>query len=151
MEERFYKGKGTYLKNCERSIQPDNLSCGVHAVNTILKYYNKNVATPDLIRLLGTNEDGTDTEPILNVLSGFNLNIEINETSSPKDIINSVRQGYPMLITIDDWEHWVVIYGYSDRGIFLLDSNRKNFHCHWQYGQFLERWDDNWIAIVKPT
>ncbi len=150
IEENIYNGKGTYLQNCSRSIQPDNLSCGVHAVSSILKYYNKNVSTPDLIRLLGTNEEGTDTEPILNVLSMFNLEIEINEASSPGDIFDSVQNGYPMLITIDDWEHWIVIYGYSDTGIFLLDSNRKNLRCHWPMGHFLERWDDNWIAVIKP-
>jgi hypothetical protein len=87
---------------------------------------------------------------MLNVLSGFDLNIEINESSSPRDIVDSVHNGHPMLITIDNWEHWVVIYGYSDKGIFLLDSNRKNFRCHWHYNQFMDRWDDNWLAIIKP-
>jgi len=150
IEENLYNGRGTYLKNCKRSIQPDNLSCGVHAVASILQYYDKEVSTPELITLLGTNQDGTDTEPMINALSSFDLNIEINETSSPRDIIDSVRSGYPMLITVDDWEHWVVIYGFSDEGIFLLDSNRKNFRCHWHFNTFMDRWDDNWLAIIKP-
>lgn len=151
IEENYYESKSTFLKNCERSIQPDHLSCGVHAVNVILQYYDINVSTPKLIRLLGTNQEGTDTEPILNVLSRFDLNIVVNDSSSTQDIVRSVNNGFPMLITIDEWEHWVVIYGYSNSGIFLLDSNRKNFRCHWHYGQFLERWDDNWIAVIKPN
>ena len=65
------------------------------------------------------------------------------DTSNAPETENAIVQH------IDNGDHWVVVYGYSDDGIFVLDSSRNRFLNQWGYGEFIKRWDENWIAVVK--
>ena len=134
----------------KRSIQLDNYSCGAQCVYTILNYFNKDKTLNEIKESLGTTEtDGTGTKQILNYLIRNGLDVQIYEKATISSIQDAIENGYPMLITVDDGDHWVVVYGYSDDGIFVLDSSRKRFLNQWGYGEFIKRWDENWIAVVK--
>ena len=148
IEERLHNG-ATLLVKINRSIQVDSFSCAVQAVYSILNYYNINRSHDEIASKLGTTEeDGTDTEPILNYLRSLKLKVIINEKATIDTIKESINKLSPVLITIDDWEHWVLIYGYSENRLFLLDSNKKRILNSIPHTEFLQRWDDNWIATI---
>ena len=48
------------IKGIKRSIQFDEVSCGVHVAFSILRYYNKKMSIDKIKKKLGTDEDGTD-------------------------------------------------------------------------------------------
>lgn len=151
LEERYSDEKAEFISGIERSIQLDKYSCGAQTVYSILNYYNSSLSIDEIIKKLGvTKEDGVDTGPILNLLKEKNLKIEINDRAKLFHVKRAIRQGYPMIITVDDWEHWCVIYGYSKKNIYILDSRFSSFKNKWPREKFLKRWDDNWICIVKP-
>ena len=52
-----------------------------------------------------------------------------------------------MLTTIDDGDHWIVVYGYSKSKIYVLDSVGYRPFVKWSKAKFKKRWD-NWGAIV---
>ena len=52
--------------------------------------------------------------------------------------------------TVDNGDHWAVVYGYSNDGIFVLDSSRSRFLNQWGYGEFIKRWAGNCnIGILR--
>jgi ABC-type bacteriocin/lantibiotic exporter with double-glycine peptidase domain len=147
--EEVLSADGIVLK-LRRSIQLDSYSCGAQCVYTILNYFNKDKTLNEIKESLNTTEtDGTDTKQILNYLVKNKLDVQINGKGAISSIQDAIDNGYPVLITIDNGDHWVVVYGYSDDGIFVLDSSRNRFLNQWGYGEFIERWDENWIAVVK--
>ena len=136
--------------NMKRSIQLDNYSCGAQCVYMILNYFNKYKTLNEIKESLNATEtDGTDTKQILNYLVENGFDVQINEKGAISSIQDAIEKGYPILITVDEGDHWVVVYGYSDDGIFVLDSSRSRFLNQWGYGEFIKRWDENWIAIIK--
>ena len=136
--------------NMKRSVQLDSYSCGAQCVYMILNYFNKDKTLNEIKESLNTTEtNGTDTKQILNYLINNGLDVQIYEKATISSIQESISNGYPILITIDECDHWVVVYGYSDDGIFVLDSSRSMFLNQWGYGEFIKRWDENWIAVIK--
>jgi ABC-type bacteriocin/lantibiotic exporter with double-glycine peptidase domain len=134
----------------KRSVQLDSYSCGAQSVYMILSYYDKDKTLNEIKESLNTTEsDGTDTKQILNYLVDNKLEVQINEKGAISSIQNAIDNGYPVLITVDDGDHWVVVYGYSNDGIFVVDSSRSRFLNQWGYGEFIKRWDENWIAVIK--
>ena len=77
------------------------------------------------------------------------LEVVINRKTSLSDIKTTIDNGNPLLLSIDNGDHWMVIYGYSDEGIFVLDSSKKRILNHWGIAEFMKRWDENWAAVVK--
>ena len=134
----------------KRSIQLDSYSCAAQCVYTIMEYYKTPKTIDEILKGLNTSKkDGTDTGPILNYLRSNGLNVIINESSKLSDIQSAIDSLNPILISVDDGEHWVVIYGYNKNGIFILDPARKEIKNFWDMKKFMSRWDDNWIAVVK--
>jgi len=134
----------------KRSVQLDNNSCGAQSVYMILSYYNRDKTLNEIKESLNTTEtDGTDTKQILNYLISNGLEVHINDKGAISSIQAAIGDGFPVLITVDDGDHWAVVYGYSNDGIFVLDSSRSRFLNQWGYGEFIKRWDENWIAIMK--
>jgi ABC-type bacteriocin/lantibiotic exporter with double-glycine peptidase domain len=134
----------------KRSVQLDSYSCGAQSVYMILNYFNTDKTLNEIKESLNTTEpDGTDTKKILNYLLKNKLDVQIYEKATISSIQEAISNGFPMLITIDEGDHWVVVYGYSDDGIYVLDSSRNRFLNQWGYGEFIKRWDENWIAVIK--
>ena len=71
---------------------------------------------------LGTDEYGTDEKAILNLFKKKGLVVKTKWNATRKDIKKAVDKGWPILITMYEGYHWVVIYGYSKTGVFVLDS-----------------------------
>jgi ABC-type bacteriocin/lantibiotic exporter with double-glycine peptidase domain len=134
----------------KRSVQLDSYSCGAQSVYMILNYYDKDKTLNEIKESLNTTEsDGTDTKQILNYLMKNGLDVQVNDNGTISSIQAAIGNGYPALITVDDGDHWVVVYGYSNDGIFVVDSSRSRFLNQWGYGEFIKRWDENWIAVIK--
>ena len=135
----------------KRSIQFDEVSCGVHAAFSILRYYNKKISIDKIKKKLGTNEYGTGEKAILNLFRKKGLNVKTKWNATRKDIKKAIDNGFPILITMYEGYHWVIIYGYSKTGVFVLDSALDFISNEWEWQEFLDVWDDRWIAVIKDV
>jgi len=134
----------------KRSVQLDSYSCIAQSVYMVLNYYNKDKTLNEIKESLNTTEtDVTGTKQILNYLVRNGLDVQINEKGTISSIQTAIGNGYPVLITVDEGDQLAVVYGYSNDGIFVLDSSRSRFLNQWGYGEFIKRWDENWIAVIK--
>ena len=140
------------LLDMKRSVQLDSYSCGAQCVYMILEYNNIHKTLDQILKGLNTSKrNGTDTGPILNYLRANGLRVAINKQSKLTDIHSAIDNLNPILISVDEGEHWVVIYGYKSDGLFILDPSRKAIQNFWDMKKFKMRWDDNWIAVIKDS
>ncbi len=134
-----------------RYIQLNNYSCGIVCAFVILRFYGKVNSISEIIYNKNSlKKDGIDTEPLLNILKSNDVKISVNEDASLEDIKIALSNNEPVLISIRDGDHWVVVYGYNKDRIFILDSSvRSSLKCSMLHEKFIELWDENWIAIVS--
>lgn len=134
-----------------RVIQLDRYSCGIQSAFVILKYYGMVNSINDLnYDVKALQKVGIDTDPLLNILKSFGAKIYVNENAELDDIKSAIIERKPILISVDEGEHWVVIYGFSEDRIFVLDSSlHSSIRCTWTYEELINRWDDNWIAVIS--
>ncbi|HKJ82097.1 MAG TPA: cysteine peptidase family C39 domain-containing protein [Ignavibacteriaceae bacterium] len=144
----------TYL-GLRRFNQVDRYSCGIQCAYSILDYYKRLTTDVELDKLI--NKNGTDFDVIKNIFQDYGLNISEKYDSSLLDIKNFIDKEFPLLTTINDTEHWVVIYGYSmnKKGIshlFIMDPVLKRLKAKWTINKFKKHWrewDEQWLAIIS--
>ena len=148
--EEFFSPNAVVIPGIKRSVQLDGYSCGAQCAYAILKYFGKARSIKAVIKALGTSiEQGTDTGPILRLLRERGLRVSVNKNAKLRNIYEAIDKQCPILISVDDGDHWVVIYGYSDDAIYILDPALRSLLCKWSVVEFGGRWDEAWIAVVK--
>lgn len=137
------------IPNIYKSIQRDSYSCGVHSVKSIIRYCDKSYSLKFIKRLLNTTvEKGTNQTSIENFFRKIGIRYKINTSASLKNIEEELVQMRPVLITVDDCEHWVVIYGYTNSYFYVLDS--ANYICNKRIlKKRLNKWWDHWMMSIK--
>lgn len=138
-----------------RFNQVDRYSCGIQCAYSILDYYNLLSGESELDSFMDRN--GTDFEVIKNIFLDYGLSISEKYESTFRDIKTSIDKELPLLTTINDTEHWVVIYGYSINNekishLFIMDPVLKRLKTKWTINKFKKHWrewDEQWIAIIS--
>jgi hypothetical protein len=138
-----------------RFNQVDRYSCGIQCAYSILDYFKLLTNEGELDDFI--NKNGTDFDIIKNIFQNYGLGISEKYDSSLRDIKNLIDREFPLLTTINDTEHWIVIYGYSmnNKGIshlFIMDPVLKRLKAKWTVNKFKKhwrKWDEQWLAIIS--
>ncbi len=147
-EKCFQDENPKILSGFRRSLQLDEYSCGVQSVYMILNYYDIDYKHKKLEKKLGTTEDGTDLKSIRALFKKHGLKTKIITNATLRDIKKAISEGFPILISVFEGEHWSTVYGYSDENIYIADpSVIKNIQVKISKPKFKEQWD-RWIMIV---
>jgi ABC-type bacteriocin/lantibiotic exporter with double-glycine peptidase domain len=102
-------------------------------------------------RELGTTQDeGTDEDAIKRLLRRRGLSVfafDDNRLSTLKKAIDDDAPVIAWMYTRRE-DHWVVVYGYSDHHIWLLDpSLLKTVSCRQSKAEFKRRWSGYGMII----
>lgn len=101
-------------------LQPNEYSCGIYAVFNLLKALNIKATITGISKFTGTTpEKGTNEFGVLNALTNFNVNTEVIN-SKVKDL--PVDLTLPMVICINNFNHWAVIIAKIENNYILIDS-----------------------------
>ena len=111
------------LPDFPRSIQLDDYSCGAKAVFCILQFYNKQCTLDSVEEQLHTDEDGTSVSDIKRVFRRYHLNCRILRKPGLRDLKAAIDNECPILISLNDGEHYSVVYGYSSSHIFVSNPS----------------------------
>jgi len=143
------KYSGFIIPQIKKSIQRDSFSCGAHAVKAITNYAGKRYKITHIRKMLKTSEEnGTRQTAIENFFKKIGMSYKIITHAKTCDIESEIIKFNPVLVAIDNCEHWVVIYGYSKKCFYILDS--INYICNKRISKkiFKKFWD-GWIMSVK--
>jgi ABC-type bacteriocin/lantibiotic exporter with double-glycine peptidase domain len=143
------------LPHFPRSLQLDSKSCGANSVYTILRYYKKDCTPQSVEQALKTDEDGTAVSDIKRVFQRYHLNCRPLRKPGLRELKAAINNGHPVLITIYDFEHYVVFTGYSRTHVFLMNSSLDftsngvgGLRCAVSKSEFKNIWD-RWGIVVS--
>ncbi len=143
--------------------QPDNNSCGVACLMSIISYYG---VGPDdyevLKKKLGTNKNGTNFERILLFANNLELNAQMRKDMKIGDLQELLRDGKPVICSIQAWSdsaspqtrseayaakneygHYVVALGYDSKNIYFMDPCLAGRFGYLPNDEFETRWHDD--------
>jgi len=151
-EERLHP-YAVVLPNFPRSIQLDGYTCGAKSTYMVLRYFGKR-CTPSFVEAeLGTTYAGTPRAAIKRVLRTHGLRIHVNTNMSLRDLKSAINAGCPVIVRLYEGWHYSVIYGYSDRHIFVMNPSLGEMGsvcC----AVGLDEWHqifDRWGVVVKQA
>jgi ABC-type bacteriocin/lantibiotic exporter with double-glycine peptidase domain len=150
--EEYLDPSAVTVDGIKRSLQLDKYSCGAQSCYMILDYFGKAGSIENVKKALGTTEDGTGEDEILELLREKRLVVKVIPRGTIKDICHAIDSSAPMLAyTVKKHDHWFVIYGYSDSRIYMLDpSLKKSILCSKSKEEF-ERYWSGWCAVVNKN
>lgn len=149
-EEQLYPSR-VVLESFRRSIQLDGYSCGAQCAFMILRYFGKARSIANVIREAGTTLEGTNQTQLRKLLEKRGLKVRRMKSPTIAQIRQAIRRGNPVLVSSEDDDHWIVVYGYADGTIFVADpSPLLSVGCAHSTRQFLARWDRWAMEITDP-
>lgn len=146
--EEAVDSRAKVLRGVRRSVQLDGYTCGVQSAFVILSYFGKARSIKNVTRELGTTEDGTDQHQTRNLLVKRGLGVRRVQRPTIRTLQMAIDRGCPVLVLVDDEEHWAVVYGYGKQSVYMVDSALNSFRCCLSVRRFLKRWD-KWAMFVN--
>ena len=149
--EEYLAPSAVILSGIRRSLQLDTYSCGHQSCQMILQYFDKAGSIEDLKMAIGPDKDGTTESELLGYLRKMGLGVKSIPGGTIADIRHAIDSSSPLLArTVDEYNHWFVIYGYSDSCIWVLDPSLKNhLLCGVPKADFSRYWSGWCAAIYK--
>lgn len=136
------------LDGFERSIQLDDYSCGAQVTFSILRYFGCARSVARTTALLGTDDDGTSWTAMRRLFNARGLRTRAVEDARKRDIKAAIEAGSPVVVSVDDEEHWACVFGYGDKHVYLADpSLPRSPRVLVPWSTFMARWD-RWAGIV---
>jgi len=141
------------LPHFRRSIRLDYYSCAARSVYSVLRYHGKRCTPESVERSLHTNEDGAGVSDILRVFKQRGLSCKVIRNASFVDLKGAIRNGCPVLVSLYDGWHYGVVYGFSDKYIFVSDpsldqASMGSIWCAIPKRKFMTMWEP-WMIVVR--
>ncbi len=154
IEEVVYQNdKAVVLSNFPRTIQLDGWTCGARSVYSILRYFGKRCTVQSVEKDLRTDLSGTDVGDIKKVLQKHHLKPVEKKKCRLSDLRKAIDDGNPVLISLDDFSHYSVCFGYSNSHVFVMNpavlGASGNIWCRVLNREFTDSFD-HWGIIVSP-
>jgi ABC-type bacteriocin/lantibiotic exporter with double-glycine peptidase domain len=147
IEEQLYPN-AVILPYFPRSIQLDYYSCGAKSTYMILKYFGKRCTYDSVEKQLGTDDNGTSPSDIKRVLRKNGLATHVNTKMGLRDLKKAINEGSPVLVSLYDGWHYSVVYGYSDKLVFVM--NPRSLKCAVSLSEWRRIFDRWGIIVCKP-
>jgi len=139
-------------------MQAADYTCGVASTLSLINFWTGEFWLQDdlAVVLNATEEDGTNVASIVAFAENDGYEVETYTGLQLQDLHDYIDQGLPVLILIqawpeqpvknwtNDWQdgHYVVVIGYDDRNMYMMDPSTIGDFASVQNQEFLDRWHD---------
>jgi hypothetical protein len=100
--------------------------CGPAALQEALRVLGVRVGQAKLAKVIGAcPEEGSDEHDILQALTKLGCQFSefsTNRRNDARDWLTNWAYTTPLLLCVDDWDHWVLVAGGCGPRLFLFDS-----------------------------
>ena len=133
-----------------RVVQLDDYSFGAQSAFMILRYFGTARSIERTIKLLGTDADGTGIQAMTRLFRARRLAPRRIADGTKQDIRRAIDDGHPVLVLLDDEEHWACVYGYGKGRVYLADPLPHSLRVVVKWIDFKKRWVGKG-AVVSPA
>lgn len=161
-------GRKAVILPVKRSIQFESYSCGIQCAFSILNYYGKIESLDEIRNYYWSNAlGGLDTPVMKELFNEFGCKLIARRVFKIETIKEYIDNDYPMLVSVDKEQHWVVIIGYEEyegeiTHLYMMNPSTynplvkikwwediQNLLARWPVRDFHRRWDHGWIGIAE--
>lgn len=127
--------------------QTNRASCGPASLVNALAALGVSRTEEEMIRAAGQTVNGTSAKGLRKALAdiGGMVNAPLRYTSSDVALLSLwhwiSERGRPIILCVDDHEHWVVAVGYLGGRFVLIDSADNRLVLYYDPKELLERWE----------
>ena len=136
--------------------QPNKWQCGPFALKHALVMLGKIVNEKEVSRIAGAHWwGGADEIKLARAAKAYDCELKLIRRKSPlrarRELLHSLKKGYPALLCVDDWNHWITVVG-AERGKFIyVDSREEPVVCVDIWASLKNRWGYNQLDEDDPT
>ncbi len=125
--------------------QPNEFSCGPYALKHALTVLGVIADPVELTRLAKVSwQSGTDEVRLARAARAHDCTLHLVRSTDAdlgrRALVRTLRDGYPVLVCVDDWEHWITVVHHSKGRFVALDSNREPVVIVLDWAALHERW-----------
>lgn len=125
--------------------QPSEYQCGPFALKYALVMLGRFESEKVIAKKAGSNWwYGTDEIGLEKAAKYFNCRMKYfrRETSSDaiKSLTQHLRKGYPCILSVDDWGHWITVINWQQGKFIVVDSSLDNVITINSANQISRRW-----------
>ncbi|MRR15602.1 MAG: hypothetical protein EG826_03990 [Deltaproteobacteria bacterium] len=131
--------------------------CGAQALQTVMNYYGVEASGDELIRKLGTSEEGTPPQAMIAVAQSYGFDVKSGSQWSLNQVKQYVDAGTPVIVllqawadrymALDDWRrdwddgHYAIVIGLN-KDVLLFEDPATIRRTWLREREFLARWHD---------
>ncbi len=136
--------------------QPNKWQCGPFALKYALIMLGKFVDENAVSRIAGTHWwTGTDEIKLGRAAHAFDCDMRIirrtHSLRAKRELLLALKRGYPAILCVDQWEHWITVVG-AEKGKFIsIDSREAPVVCVDTWLALKKRWVYNEMDPDDPT
>ena len=108
-------------------LQERGYSCGPSALRAALYVLGHNVTEASLRRWSGTTPEGTDEKGIIRAVKHYGHGAREHNSESLKRswgwLKDTVGRGKPVLLCVDEWNHWIAVIGKLGGKLLVFDPD----------------------------
>ena len=136
--------------------QPNKWQCGPFALKHALIMLGKIVNENEISHIAGTHWwTGTDDIKLSRAAKAYECEMKVirrkNSLRAKRELLLALKKGYPSLLCVDGWNHWITVVG-AERGKFIyVDSREAPVVCVGTWRELKKRWVYREIDDDDPT
>jgi len=137
--------------------QATDHTCGVASLQAILAYYGIDCREDVLAQKLKADQYASIDE-IERYMTGLGFKVNRHYEMSLAQLKDCIDRGQPLMVCVQAWEpegttleqyqnsydagHWVVVVGYDDQNIYMMDPSTPGNYAFVPTAEFMVRWHD---------
>jgi hypothetical protein len=139
--------------------QPNKWQCGPFALKYALIMLGKTVDEKALSRIAGTHWwAGTDEIKLGRAARAFDCQMPMirrkDSLRAKHELLLALKKGYPCLLCVDGWNHWITVVGAEKGKFIIIDSREAPVVCIEDWHSLRRRWvyqeaDEDDPALTK--
>jgi len=136
--------------------QPNKYQCGPFAFKYALVMLGVFASEKSIAKRAGSTWwAGTDEIGLARAAKYYNCRLKYfrRETGSDavKALLQQLKKGYPCILSVDNWEHWLTVINWQQGKFILIDSVKDRVINIYSTRQLVRRWkyldpDDDFIS-----
>ena len=136
--------------------QPNDWLCGPFALKHALIMLGRFVKEEDVARIAGTHWwAGTDEIKLARAARTYQCELRMIRRKTSKrakrDLVRTLRRGFPSLLCVDRWGHWVTVVGFERDKFILIDSRTAPVVRIETWQSLRKRWGFRVVDHDDPT
>ncbi|MEE9450328.1 MAG: hypothetical protein V3V72_09790 [Ignavibacteriaceae bacterium] len=125
--------------------QPHKYQCGPFALKYALVMLGRFESEKVIAKKAGSNWwFGTDEIGLAKAAKHYKCSMKYFRRETGKDaikaLLQNLRKGYPCILSVDDWGHWITVVNWQQGKFIVIDSSLDRVIVVYSANQIIKRW-----------